>query len=138
MLNESLKKRIQKLAGIQLNEQFDGGAVDTFGLPTSETKTLAYNLEQYKKIMGYDSINKLINYLKQELKKPFIVSHETGDTIYFSNPESYFLQFKGYLTDISSYSFYLGYKDKIGEIVFDYQILVDINNQNCNLKSLKF
>ena len=46
MLNESLKKRIQKLAGIYIKEQFDGGKVDTYGLPKSETETLAYNLEQ--------------------------------------------------------------------------------------------
>ena len=138
MLNESYKKRIQRLAGIQINEQFDGGMVDTFGLPSSEKRTLAYNLEQYKKIMGENSVEKLINYLRQELKQPFIISHETGDCIYFSNPEGYFLQFKGYLVDISSYSFSLGHKDHVGEDVFDYQISVDMNSQEYNLKSLKF
>ena len=138
MLNESYKKRIQRLAGIQINEQFDGGAVDTNGLPKSETQTLAYNLEQYKKIMGENSVDKLIDYLRQQLKQPFIISHQTEDCIYFSQPEGYFLQFKGYLVDISSYSFSLGHKDHVGEDVFDYQISVDMNNQDYNLKSLKF
>jgi hypothetical protein len=138
MLNESYKKRIKKLAGIYIKEQFDGGEVDTYGLPNSETETLAYNLEQYKKIMGENSVDKIINYLRDKLKKPFVISHQDADKIYFSNPNGYFLQFKGYLVDISSYSFYVGHKNDVGEEVFDYEISVDMNNQDYNLKSLKF
>lgn len=136
-LNENYIKRMQKLAGIKLNEQFDSGTVNTFGLPKSETKTLAYNFEQYKKIMGSDSIDKIINYLRQQLKKPFTISRETGDTIFFNQPEGYFLQFKGYLVDISSYSFSIGHKDQMGEDIFDYELSVDMHNQGYNLKSLK-
>jgi|LakMenEpi03Aug12_release.lakeMendotaPanAssembly.Ray.scaffolds.fasta_scaffold588071_1 hypothetical protein len=137
MLNESLKKRIQKLAGIQLNEQFDGGAVDTLGLPKNEIETLAYNIEQYKKIMGSDSIIQIVEHLKQKLKQPFIVEKENAEFVYFSQPRGYFLKFKGYLTDSESYFFSIGHKNNLGLEIFDYEISVDMNKNIYNLKSLK-
>lgn len=124
MITESYKKRIQELAGV--------------GLPKSEAQTLAVGFKEFEQVMGNGSIDKLINYIRKELKQPFIVSSIEEDKISFSNPIGYFLLFKGYMMDTSTYTFDIGHKDNMGNEVFTHELQFDMERNPGNLKSLNF
>ena len=88
--------------------------------------------------MGQGSINNLLNYMAKELKQPFVPSSIEEDKITFSTPNGYFLLFRGYMVDISSYEFNIGYKNKMGQEIFTHQIQFDMSGTPSNLKSLNF
>ena len=146
----SVKKRINRiLEDVQRTQQLAGLSDPEAGY-VAPAEAYEDDYKGLQKRFGSQIINRLILFVRSSLNTPVTLINVDGQDLNIKilntqdtklselNNGDCFLRFGGYMNDSRNYNFNLGYKSKVGEIVFLYKFTMDLNGNMNNWQSLNF